>query len=167
MEVGEVGYSVQQTTDCGYIIVGSYLGDSTVWDVYLTKVDSQGNKEWDRTFDDISYKVGSFVKQTTDGGYIIIGTAFSNEKDGIVFIYLNGSLNSYIHLPIYIDEIHTLLVALTSNNFLSKSFRLQKPHECGVSYQYINLYGYFLTVTFLLVTIPLVNPDTIISMKST
>ena len=87
-------------------------------------------------------------------------------KIRIVFIYLNGSLNSYIHLPIYIDEIHTLLVALTSNNFLSKSFRLQKPAEHGVSYQYVNLHSYFLTVTFLLVTMPLVKPDTMMSMKS-
>ena len=45
--------------------------------------------------------------------------------------------------------------------------RNKKPHECGVSYQYIILYGYFLTVTFLLVNKPLVKPDTMMSMKST
>jgi hypothetical protein len=54
----DVGYSVQQTTDGGYIIVGSWL----------IKTDSQGNEEW--VYEDIN---GQSVQQTTDGGYIIVG----------------------------------------------------------------------------------------------
>ena len=45
--------------------------------------------------------------------------------------------------------------------------RNKKPHECGVLYRHINLYDYFLTVTFLLVIKLLVNPDITMSMKST
>jgi hypothetical protein len=55
----DVGYSVQQTTDGGYIIVGSWL----------IKTDSQGNEEW--VHEDIN---GQSVQQTTDGGYIIVGS---------------------------------------------------------------------------------------------
>ena len=54
----DVGYSVQQTTDGGYIIVGTWL----------IKTDSNGNVEWIN--ESIS---GTSGQQTTDGGYIIIG----------------------------------------------------------------------------------------------
>jgi len=78
----EVGYSVQQTTDGGYIIVGytvSY-GDGT--DAYLVKTDSSGTLDWNQNFGASGYEAGKSIKQTTDGGYIIVGETSSYGAGG-------------------------------------------------------------------------------------
>jgi hypothetical protein len=67
-----VCYTVQQTTDSGYIITGTKDGD-----VWLFKTDINGDMEWNRTFGGSSSDIGYFGQQTTDGGYIVIGSTYS------------------------------------------------------------------------------------------
>jgi uncharacterized delta-60 repeat protein len=86
-------YSIQQTKDGGYIIAGyteSFgKGES---DVYVIKLDANGNKVWEKTFggryDDGAYS----IQQTTDGGYIIAGwtSSFGAGNSHVYVIKLNA-----------------------------------------------------------------------------
>jgi len=72
----DMGHSVLQTEDEGFIIVGetqSYgAGGQDVW---VIKTDSRGVLEWDQTYGAGNHEVGMCIQPTDDGGYIIVGAA--------------------------------------------------------------------------------------------
>jgi len=76
-------YSIQQTTDGGYIVAGSTIsfgeGGS---DVYVIKLDKNGDKVWEKTFGGIADDEAKSIQQTTDGGYIVAGYTFSFGEGG-------------------------------------------------------------------------------------
>jgi hypothetical protein len=70
----EDGYSVAATDDGGYVMLGSTKSFGAGGaDMYLIKVDAGGNKLWEKTFGGPKDENARDVKQTSDGGYILIG----------------------------------------------------------------------------------------------
>jgi hypothetical protein len=70
----EVGYSVQQTADSGYVIAGrtSSFGAGGS-DFYLVKTDANGDTLWTKTYGGTTGDYGYSVQQTADSGYVIAG----------------------------------------------------------------------------------------------
>jgi len=106
---GDRGYSVQQTNDGGYIVLGSVFyndGDVTGHhgsfnnDYWVVKLNSTGTIQWQKCFggtsgdgDDAN---GAAIKQTSDGGYIFAGSSYSNDGDVIGHHGTTGSLDYWI-----------------------------------------------------------------------
>jgi len=84
----EEARSVEQTSDGGYIVCGrsgSSDGDISVnlgdWDTWVAKLDASGAIVWEKSFGGTSTDYGFQVRQTTDGGYIVAGSTYSEDVD--------------------------------------------------------------------------------------
>ncbi|HEX9981153.1 MAG TPA: T9SS type A sorting domain-containing protein [Flavobacterium sp.] len=82
------GTSVRQTLDGGFIICGdseSTDGDAAVThtstDYWIIKTDASGTLEWQKSFGGSGYDIATDIRQTSDGGYIVIGESRSNSGD--------------------------------------------------------------------------------------
>jgi len=68
------GYCIEQTADGGFIIAGesnSFVSGPV--DVYVLKLDADGNLEWQKTYGSDGSDEAFCIRKTSDGGYIIAG----------------------------------------------------------------------------------------------
>jgi hypothetical protein len=88
------GYSVQQTLDGGYIITGRTTSfGAGQCDVWLIKTDPLGDTLWARTFGGSNWDEGYCVKQTSDGGFIIIGEIQPNPSAWMDIFLIRTDIN--------------------------------------------------------------------------
>jgi len=73
-EFDDKGYSLQITSDGGYILLGSYTGTAGgTSDMYLVKTDNAGIVSWENTIGGVLNEEGYCIELTNDGGYILAG----------------------------------------------------------------------------------------------
>ena len=93
----ELGYSIQQTSDEGYILTGytdSYGAGGR--DVLLMKLTSAGAITWSKTYGGSGDDYGLNVKITSDGGFAIAGrTASNGDADGDYFLVKTSSSGTH------------------------------------------------------------------------
>jgi len=93
----EISESLIQTSDGGYAIAGlTQSFGAGKWDVYVVKLDANGNLQWTTTIGGPGNEISESLIQTSDGGYIIAGTTTSfgvGEADVyVVKLDANGNL---------------------------------------------------------------------------
>ena len=61
-ESSDMGYSVQQTTEGGYILTGSTFSFGMAKEIFLLKTDNNGSQLWFKTFGGLNNDEGFSVK---------------------------------------------------------------------------------------------------------
>ncbi len=88
----EVGYSVQQTADGGYVLLGqsgsSASGDVSGtnhgrYDYWVVKLDGAGTVSWQKLLGGSGYDQGSSIQRTADGGYVLLGQSYSSASGDV------------------------------------------------------------------------------------
>ncbi|NQV18876.1 MAG: T9SS type A sorting domain-containing protein [Armatimonadetes bacterium] len=104
----DIGYSLQQDSDGGYIIAGSTQSFNVgYFDIYLVKTDAIGDTLWTRTYGSFDYEHGRSVQLTTDGNYVVAGWTFSYGPGITAFWLLKIAGEGTSFYPpenLYVDE---------------------------------------------------------------
>lgn len=75
LDYNEIGYSVKQTFDSGFIVTGfRYPYSGSAWNAYLARTDKNGDTLWTRRYGESGYAYyGQDVLQTSDSGFLLVG----------------------------------------------------------------------------------------------
>jgi uncharacterized delta-60 repeat protein len=73
----DYAYSIQQTTDGGYIVAGETWSFGTGGDFWVLKLNSDGTVAWQKAYGGTGSDSANSIRQTSDGGYIVAGETWS------------------------------------------------------------------------------------------
>jgi hypothetical protein len=84
----DLGQSIRQTLDGGYILAGStfsnngdVVNNDGGLDLWVVKLNEQGMLEWQKTMGGTNTEIGTSIQQCSDGGYITVAETRSNDGD--------------------------------------------------------------------------------------
>ncbi|MFH1322091.1 MAG: hypothetical protein ABII90_15745, partial [Bacteroidota bacterium] len=116
-------HNIILTDDGGFAIAGhttSYGAGS--WDMWLIKTDDSGNVQWTKTYGGSSSETSNIVRQTTDGGYIIVGSTwgFGSYYNDVFLVKtdVSGNLIWQNHYPVQAYEEGTAVVETSDGGYL-------------------------------------------------
>ena len=117
----EEGYAGVERIGEGYLITGNTSTYGAGWrDIYLIKINQNGDTLWTRTYGDSVDDCGYSIQETEDGGYIIAG-----ETDSY------GAGRSDIYL-VRIDSLGNIVWTKTIGGVLSEvAWAIQKTSDGG------------------------------------
>jgi len=102
-----IGYSIKQTSDGGYIVSGTCINisknnnysDSNTYELVVFKIDKNGNIEWYKFFEFLDTLFNSELCITKDEGFVITGLSYSfDTSDSLIYqtflvkLDINGNL---------------------------------------------------------------------------
>lgn len=125
----DYGYSVSQTSDGGFIVGGETNSfGAGEWDCYLLKLDKDGKLEWSKTYGESKTDYGRVARQTSDGGYLMVGNTFNfggadldimvvktDAKGDIQWAKMYGGEKTEYVLNVDIKDKHVLLSGYTNS----------------------------------------------------
>jgi len=95
---GDKAYSIHQTSNGGYIIAGKTSPNPVNADIWVLKLDSIGDIEWQKTYGGNGSNSANFIRQTSDLGFIVAGeTSFVGAGNADVWVLkldTNGEIGS-------------------------------------------------------------------------
>ena len=102
--------SIQTMIDGGYIVTGYTEsfdndisdGNNGARDVWVLKINSDGVKQWDKTYGGSNNDEASSIQTTIDGGYIVAGITESNDGD-----ITNGNSGMWDSWILKLDSVGT------------------------------------------------------------
>ncbi len=95
------GVDVKETFDGGYVILGRIDTLNSDLDTYLIKTDSSGNIIWEKEYSWLGTNYGNWISQTSDGGYIVTGSASSIDEASIdLYLLKVDSIGNYVRTSI-------------------------------------------------------------------
>jgi hypothetical protein len=81
--------AVSNTSDGGFIFTGNCsINSQDSADLYLVKTNLAGDTLWTKTFGGPGYECGFDVKQTSDGGYIVVGNTRGLFRDSLQLLII-------------------------------------------------------------------------------
>ncbi len=114
----EAAISLEKTSDNGLIVLGNTksFGNGGS-DIYVVKTDASGNVLWSKTFGRSRNDFASAIKQTSDGGFIIVGSTQIDSLNFDVFIVKIDSLGNSLFTSLENDAPPLYGIAAFPNPF--------------------------------------------------
>lgn len=77
-----LAYAADNTSDGGFMLTGyTYVDNTNRYDVWIVKIDANGNPLWNQSFGGTSFDYSYGIKAVSDGGYVVSGMTLSNDGD--------------------------------------------------------------------------------------